>query len=122
MPVQDSSGFVGVRAGLKIPVGAGWSLVPSVGVIDRNGINDGNVFPETTFNVDFGVEKQFTKRFFAGAGVGAWNIDESDFREESAYVNGGISITKKLDWFAEGRYIDNEGSGTAVSTGLRLNF
>ena len=120
--VQDSSGFVGVRAGVKIPVGGGWSLVPAIGVIDRNGINDGNIYPETTINVDFGVEKQFTKRFFAGAGVGVWNIDESDFREGSAYINGGISITKRIDWITEARYIDADDSGSAVSTGIRFNF
>ena len=120
--VQDSSGFIGINAGLKIPVGGGWSLVPSIGVIDRNGINDGNVFPETTINLDFGVQKQFTKRFFAGAGVGVWNVDESDFREGSLYINGGLSITKNIDWISEARYIDADESGTAVSTGFRYNF
>ena len=120
--IQDSSGFVGLRAGLKIPVGGDWSLVPSLGVIDRNGINDGNIFPETTFNVDFGVEKQFTEKFFAGAGVGIWNVDESDFREGSVYINGGVSITKNFDWITEARYIDADSSGTAISTGIRFNF
>ena len=120
--VQDSSGFVGLRAGIKIPVGSGWSLVPAIGVIDRNGINDGNIFPETTFNIDFGVEKQFTKLLFGGVGVGIWNVDESDFREGSAYINGGLTITKNVDWITEARFIDANSSGTAVSTGVRFNF
>lgn len=119
---QDSSGFFGVRLGAKVPVGNGWRLVPSVGVINRTGINNGFDFPETTLNVDIGVEKQITNYFFAGAGVGVWNVDESDFREGSAFVNVGGAIIKSLDWFVEGRYIGGSESGTAVSTGVRFNF
>ncbi len=122
MDMQDSSGFVGIKVGAKIPVGNGWSLVPSLGVINRTGINDGNVYPETTANLDFGVEKQINEYFFVGAGIGAWNVDESDYREASAFVNVGGGITKKVDWFLEGRTIDADDSGTAVSGGLRLKF
>ncbi len=122
MDMQDSSGFVGVKVGAKIPVGNGWRLVPALGIINRTGLNEGSVYPETTANIDFGVEKQITKYFFAGAGVGAWNVDESDFREASAFVNVGGAITKRFDWFVEGRHINADDSGTAYSGGLRINF
>jgi len=119
---KDSSGFFGIKAGIKIPVAEGLNLVPALGIINRTGLNEGNEYPETTANIDFGVEKQLNEQFFVGGGLGIWNVNESDYREGSAFLTVGGTLTEKTEWFTEGRYIDADESGSALSAGIRFNF
>ncbi len=109
MDMRDSSGVIGVRAGLLKALTAKTSLLGQVSYLERQGVNDGNIFPEENFSIDVGIEHKLSQRAFVGAGVGAWDIDDSDFRETSLYgmVGGDIGRTK-LQWFLEGRVFDSD--------------
>jgi len=107
--VRDSSGVIGVRAGLLKALTAKTSLVGQVSYLERQGVNDGNVFPEENFSIDFGVEHKLSQRAFIGAGIGAWDIDDSDFTEASLYgIVGGDIGKSNLQWFLEGRVFDSD--------------
>lgn len=108
MEKRDTSGLGGIRGGLKIPLSKTLDLVPTVGVMHRTGVNGGNDYPDNSASLDLGIEKSLTRRFFIGAGVGLWSVDDSDFREPSVFVNTGGEITKSLEWFAELRGIDSD--------------
>lgn len=128
--VGDSSGIVGLRAGVKYDLGKGWFLVPAVGVFTRTSINDGVDFPEEGASIDLGVEKYVAEKFFVGAGVGAWNIDDSDFRQGSVFINAGGDISKAAEWFVELRGIDSDAANgrdgfsdnKAYNAGVRFKF
>lgn len=109
MDTRDASGVIGVRAGLLKELTAKTSLVGQVSYLERQGVNDGNIFPEENFSVDIGVEHKLSQRAFIGAGIGAWDIDDSDFTDASLYgiVGGDIGKTK-LQWFIEGRVFDSD--------------
>lgn len=109
MDKRDSSGVIGIRAGLLKELTARTSILGQVSYIDRQGVNGGNVYPEENFSVDVGVEHKLSQRAFIGAGVGAWDIDDSEFSDASLYgiVGGDIGKTK-LQWFLEGRFFDSD--------------
>ncbi len=124
--IKDSSGLVGVKAGLLKQLSAKTSLAGTVSYYDRNGINEGNIYPEDNFAVDLGVERKLSERAFIGGGLGAWNVDDSDFRETSLYgVVGGDIGKSDVQWFLEGRVFDNDSmldslsDNKMVSIGLR---
>ncbi|MFT6408604.1 MAG: hypothetical protein ACJAQ6_002024 [Arenicella sp.] len=108
MDKRDSSGVIGIRAGLLKELTAKTSLLGQVSYLERQGVNGGNIYPEENFSVDVGVEHKLSQRAFIGAGLGAWDIDDSDFRDASLYgiVGGDIGKTK-LQWFLEGRVFDS---------------
>lgn len=122
MNMQDSSGFLGVRLGAKIPAGKNLSFVPALGFIKRNGLNEGSVYPESSAHIDFGLEKQISDKIFVGAGLGIWDANRSDYREASIFVNVGGKLNETADWFAEARKIDADDSGTAIGAGIRYKF
>jgi hypothetical protein len=109
MDKRDSSGVIGIRAGLLKELTARTSVLGQVSYIDRQGVNGGNIYPEENFSVDVGVEHKLSHRAFIGAGVGAWDIDDSEFSDASLYgiVGGDIGKTK-LQWFLEGRFFDSD--------------
>ena len=106
---RDSSGVIGIRAGLLKELTAKTSLLGQVSYLERQGVNNGNVFPEENFSIDIGVEHKLSERAFIGAGIGAWDVDDSDFRDASLYgiVGGDIGKTN-LQWFLEGRVFDSD--------------
>ncbi|MFT6032113.1 MAG: hypothetical protein ACI854_000640 [Arenicella sp.] len=108
MDKRDSSGVIGVRVGLLKELTAKTSLLGQVSYLERQGVNGGNIYPEENFSVDVGIEHKLSQRAFIGAGIGAWDIDDSDFRDTSLYgiVGGDIGKTK-LQWFLEGRVFDS---------------
>lgn len=109
MDMRDSSGVVGVRAGLLKELTAKTSLVGQVSYLERQGVNGGNVFPEENFSVDVGVEHKLSQRSFIGAGIGAWDIDDSDFRDATLYgIVGGDIGKSNVQWFLEGRVFDSD--------------
>jgi hypothetical protein len=109
MDKRDSSGVVGIRAGLLKELTAKTSVLGQVSYIDRQGVNGGNVYPEHNFSVDVGVEHKLSQRAFIGAGVGAWDIDDSEFRDASLYgIVGGDIAKTKFQWFLEGRFFDSD--------------
>jgi hypothetical protein len=109
MDKRDSSGVIGVRAGLLIELTAKTSLLGQVSYLERQGVNGGNVYPEENFSVDVGLEHKLSQRAFIGAGIGAWDVDDSEYRDASLYgiVGGDIGKTK-LQWFLEGRFFDSD--------------
>jgi hypothetical protein len=109
MDKRDSSGVIGVRAGLLKELTAKTSLLGQVSYLERQGVNGGNIYPEENFSVDVGVEHKLSQRAFIGAGIGAWDVDDSEFRDASLYgiVGGDIGKTK-LQWFLEGRFFDSD--------------
>ncbi|GAA6138328.1 hypothetical protein NBRC116583_20750 [Arenicella sp. 4NH20-0111] len=127
MDMRDSSGLVGLKAGLLKPLSEKTSLSGVLSYYDRNGINGGNEYPENNFAIDFGVERKLSERAFIGGGIGAWNVDDSDFRDASVYGLVGGDIGKsKLQWFLEGRVFDSDSQNhdslsdnKMVSAGIR---
>lgn len=127
MDMKDSSGLIGLRAGLMKTLSDKTALFTQLSYIDRNSINVGNVYPEETLFLDVGVERKLSDRAFIGGGIGAANIDESDYRDASVFGHVGGDIGKSnLQWFLEGRLFDsdspNHGSisdNKMVSAGFR---
>lgn len=112
MDMRDSSGVVGLRAGLLKELSEKTSLLGQLTYIDRQGINGGNEYPENSFFLDVGVERKLSERAFIGGGIGAANIDESDFRDASIFGHVGGDIGKSnLQWFLEGRVFDSDSPG-----------
>lgn len=130
MEMRDSSGIAGLRGGLKVPLTRSLTLVPSIGALHRNGVNDGNVYPDETVFADIGLEANISKNFFVGAGVGVWDANDGDFREESIFINASGPITPISEWFVEARGIDsdnpdgNDGfsDNRSFNVGVRLLF
>jgi len=109
MDMRDSSGVIGVRAGLLKALTAKTSLLGQVSYLERQGVNDGNIFPEENFSIDLGVEHKLSQRAFIGAGIGAWDVDDSDFSDTSVYgIVGGDIGKSNLQWFLEGRVFDSD--------------
>lgn len=112
MDMRDSSGVVGLRAGLLKELSEKTSLLGQLTYIDRQGINGGNEYPDNSFFLDIGVERKLSERAFIGGGIGAANIDESDFRDASLFGHVGGDIGKSnLQWFLEGRVFDSDSPG-----------
>ena len=109
MDMKDSSGIAGIRAGLMKSISDKNSVFGQLSYYDRNGINGGNVYPENNFAVDLGVERQLSERAFIGGGIGAWNVDDSEYRDLSLFghVGGGFGKSN-LQWFVEGRVFDSD--------------
>lgn len=107
--IKDSSGLIGLKAGLIKQLSAKTSLAGTLSYYDRNGINDGNFYPEDNFAVDLGLERRLSERAFIAGGLGAWNVDDSDFREASLYgMVGGDLGESNMQWFLEGRVFDTD--------------
>ena len=109
MDMRDSSGVTGVRGGLLKPLNEKTSLLGQLSWLDRNGINGGNEYPEDSFFLDIGVEHKLSEHAFIGGGIGAANIDESDFRDASLFGHvGGDFGDSNFQWFLEGRVFDSD--------------
>ena len=116
MDMKDSSGIVGLRAGLIKEISAKTAVFGQVSYYDRQGINDFNVYPEDNFAIDIGVERKLSEKAFIGGGIGAWTVDDSDFRDTSLFghVGGGIGKSN-LQWFLEGRVFDTDSELDSIS-------
>ena len=109
MDMKDSSGLVGVRAGLMKGISPKTSVFGQLSYYDRNGINEFNVYPEDNLAIDIGVERRLSERAFIGGGIGIWNVDDSDFSDASLFGHVGGDIGKsKFQWFLEGRVFDSD--------------
>jgi hypothetical protein len=109
MDMVDSSGVIGVRAGLMKTISAKTSAFGQVSYYDRQGINDGNIYPEDNFSFDIGLDRKLSETAFIGGGIGAWNVDDSDYRDTSIFGHVGGDIGKsKFQWFLEGRLFDSD--------------
>lgn len=109
MDMVDSSGIAGIRAGLMKALSDKTSIFGQISYYDRNGINEGNVYPENNFGVDIGIDRKLSERAFIGGGIGIWNVDDSDYSDASLFghVGGGIGKSN-FQWFLEGRVFDSE--------------
>jgi hypothetical protein len=109
MDKVDSSGIIGVRAGLLKELSTRTSVFGQVSYYDRQGVNTGNIYPDTNFSLDIGAERNLGQNFFVGGGVGAWNIDDSDFRDASLFGHIGGNLGKSnFQWLVEGRLFDSD--------------
>ena len=109
MDKKDASGIYGVKAGLLQQLSQKTSLTGTVSYYERNGINPGNIYPEDNFAIDLGIERKLSERAFIGGGIGAWNVDDSHFRDTSLYgLVGGDFGKSNLQWFLEGRVFDSD--------------
>lgn len=107
--VRDTSGITGLQVGLIKEINSKTSIFGQVTYIDRNGINEGNVYPDSSFAVDIGIDRKLSKRIFIGGGIGAFNIDESEFRDASLFAHVGGDIGKSnFQWLVEGRVFDSD--------------
>jgi len=121
--VVDASGIIGLKAGLIKPLNAKTSLVGTLSYFNRTSINDGNIFPEDSLAIDFGIERKLSRKAFIGGGIGAWNLDDSDIREASLYgiVGGDIGKTN-VQWFVEGRIFDSDSEFDSISDNKAVSF
>lgn len=109
MDMKDSSGIFGIRAGLLKELSAKTSIFGQLSYYDRNGINEPNIYPEDNLAVDIGVERRLSQKAFIGGGIGAWNVDDSDFRDASIFGHVGADIGKSnFQWFLEARLFDSD--------------
>ncbi len=109
MDMRDSSGIIGLRAGLMKPLSEKTAIFGQASYYDRQGINGGNIYPENNFAIDLGIERKLSERAFIGGGIGAWNIDDSDFRDASLFGHVGGNIGKSnFQWILEGRVFDSD--------------
>lgn len=130
MDMNDSSGLFGLRGGIKYAIGKGLYLVPALGIFSRTSVNEGIEYPEEGASLDLGIEKYVSKSMFLGAGVGAWNVDDSDYRQSSIFLNAGGDISQATEWFLELRGIDSDNvdgkdgmsDNHAYNAGLRYKF
>jgi len=107
--VRDTSGITGLRAGLLKEINPKTAIFSQLSYIDRNGINEGNVYPDDNLALDIGIDRKLTERIFVGAGIGAWNIDDSDFRDASLFGHVGGNIgNSNFQWLLEGRVFDSD--------------
>jgi len=107
--VKDSSGIVGVRAGLLKAISDKTSAFGQLSYYDRNGINEFNVYPEDNIAIDVGLERRLSQRAFIGGGIGVWNIDDSDFSDASVFGHVGGDIGKSnFQWILEARVFDSD--------------
>lgn len=127
MDMKDSSGVYGIRAGLNKQFSENLDWFVQVGYLKRDGINFGNVYDESSLSVDVGIDRYFQNNMFVGAGIGAWNIDNSDFDTASIFAHVGGQIGKSnAQWFAEARVfeddIDDISDNKMFSVGVRYHF
>ncbi len=109
MDMRDASGVVGLKAGLLKKLSEKTSLTGVLSYYDRQGINDGNIYPEDNFAIDIGLERKLSEHAFIGGGIGAWNVDDSDFSDTSVYgLVGGDFGDTNFQWFIEGRVFDSD--------------
>ncbi|MEO0369319.1 MAG: hypothetical protein AAF197_11120 [Pseudomonadota bacterium] len=109
MDMRDSSGIIGLRAGLMKELSEKNSVFGQISYYDRQGINGGNVYPEDNLAIDVGFERKLSGTAFIGGGVGIWNIDDSDFRDASVFGHVGANFGKSnWQWFLEGRVFDSD--------------
>ena len=125
--VRDSTGVYGVKAGILLQHNDNISVFGQIGLIDRISINEGNIYPESDWFVDVGIDHKIGERGFIGAGLGIWNIDETEFKDTSLFVHGGSNIgSSNTQWFIEGRLFRDDlnevNSNNMVSLGLRFLF
>ena len=125
--LRDSSGIIGLRAGLMKPITEKTSVFGQISYYERQGVNNGNVFPDENFAIDVGLEHRFYPRTFVGAGVGVWDVDDSDFSEATLFAHIGGDIGKSnFQWIVEGRVfnsdsetLDSISNNRAFSAGIR---
>lgn len=109
MDMVDSSGVSGVRAGLTKAISNKTSVFGQLSYYDRNSINEGNIYPEDNLAIDVGFERRLSKSAFIGGGIGAWNVDDGDFRDTSLFGHVGADIGQSnFQWFLEGRVFDSD--------------
>lgn len=109
MDMKDSSGIYGLKGGLMKPLNEKTALTGTLSAYKRNGINGGNVYPKNNFAVDLGIERKLSESAFIGGGIGAWNVDDSDYRDASLFgMVGGDIGQSNVQWFLEGRVFDSD--------------
>jgi hypothetical protein len=109
MDKKDSSGIYGIRAGLMKGLSAKTSVFGQLSYYERNGINEPNIYPEDNLAIDIGLERRLSQKAFIGGGIGAWNVDDSDFRDASIFGHVGADIgSSNFQWFLEGRLFDSD--------------
>ncbi len=121
---EDDASVFGVNAGFLKPLSGSLSLFTHIGYLDRDGVNTRYVYPNDTIFWDIGIDHKIGKTGFIGAGIGYWNIGDSEYDETSFLVHGGSSIGgSNAQWFVEGRiFEDNVSSDNMTSAGIRYLF
>ena len=107
--VRDTSGIVGLKAGLLKEVGPRTAVFGQMTGVSRNGVNEFNEFPDETFAIDIGVDRYLSEKIFIGGGIGVYDIDESEVSEASVFGHVGGDIGKSnFQWLLEGRVFDSD--------------
>jgi len=109
MDMIDTSSLVGLRAGLAKQLNTKTSAFVQASYYERTSVGDGFDYPDDNLAIDIGVDYKLTPKTFIGGGIGAWNVDDSDFSDTSLFGHVGGDIgNSNFQWFLEGRVFDSD--------------
>lgn len=126
---DQTEGLVGGRGGLMYPITDRLSAFGQIGAFANTEDSKWS-----TLHADVGLEMKVGESGFIGGGVGVWDLNNSLYRDPTAFIHGGVDTPWKfgdgtVQWFIEGRKwldenfedteYDNDYSGL---TGLRVMF
>lgn len=126
---DQTEGLVGGRGGLMYPITDRLSAFGQIGAFANTEDSKWS-----TLHADVGLEMKVGESGFVGGGLGLWDINNSLYRDPTAFIHGGVDTPWKfgdgtVQWFIEGRKwldenweeteYDNDYSGL---TGLRVMF
>ena len=123
---EDDADVFGVKAGLIKPLSDAWSLFGQIGYLDRDGVSDRLVYSDDTIFVDVGIDRNIGKGF-VGAGVGYWNLADSEYDDVSLFLHGGVGLgSSNFQIYGEGRVfgdeLDDIENNNLVTGGVRYLF
>ena len=122
MDMIDTSGLYGLRAGLIKELSPKVNLFGQLSYYERDGVNFYNTYPEDNIALDIGLERKLSDKAFIGGGIGAWNVDDSDYRDMSLFGHVGGDIgASALQWFLEGRVFDTDSHEDSLSDNKMLS-
>ncbi len=121
------SALAGFLGGVRVPVSDRSHLLFQVGAAAN--LRESKW---STVFADVGMEFDVGERGFIGAGVGLWDINDSQMRDTTVFVQGGGHAwnwrQRAVQWFVQGRTfldsddVEDRGTDYAVLAGLRVLF
>ncbi len=85
----------------------------------------------TSVYVDTGIDQHIGETGFIGAGVGIWDINNSESKDETIFIHGGADLPYEIgghdtQWFVEGRVFENHtddiSNHNILKAGIRILY
>ncbi len=112
-----------------IDVGYAHPVADKIDLFVQGGVSYNTDDERTSVYIDVGADRKVGKTGFIGAGVGAWDINDSDFSDETFFIHGGADTPwvvsgNNVQWFVEGRifadHTDDISNHNILKAGLRF--